>query len=125
MPLLEHVALKALDLGRTQVFYEALGANVSRPAGGQRLFATFDGRTRLIFDQVDFSPDSGALTYLGLELASFDEVDALFTRLATQANIHRDMREEYSHATGPYGFFVLDPDGYVVKVFKYNATEEA
>lgn len=124
MPLLEHVALKVLDLGRTQAFYEALGAEVSCHAGGQRLLVTLGSGTRLIFDRTDTPPVTAALTYLGVELGSFDEVDALFTRLGARSEIRRDMREEYRHATGPYGFLVPDPDGYIVKVFKYNTAEE-
>jgi hypothetical protein len=32
----------------------------------------------------------------------------------------RDMREEYRHRQGPYGFIVRDPNGYRIKIFKYN-----
>lgn len=82
MALLEHVAFKARDLGRTQAFYELLGAETS--LRGERLFATFHGETRLIFDRSETAPDVGALAYLGLELESFEEVDALFARLSEQ-----------------------------------------
>jgi catechol 2,3-dioxygenase-like lactoylglutathione lyase family enzyme len=123
--VLEHVALKASDLTRTRAFYAALGAELSPHAGGGRLFVTFGSSTRLIFDHSDSPPDVSAVTYLGLELASFTEVDALFTALAGRAEIRRDLREEYRQATGPYGFFVADPDGYVIKVFKYHTAEQA
>ena len=125
MPGLEHVALKASNLDRTRAFYAALGAELSPHAGGERLFVTFGSGTRLIFDQVDSPPDVSAVTYLGLELDSFAEVDALVTDLTGQAEIRRDMREEHRHATGPYGFFVADPDGYLIKVFKYHTADEA
>ncbi|EYB69167.1 hypothetical protein DEIPH_ctg011orf0154 [Deinococcus phoenicis] len=120
MALLEHVAFKALDLDRTQAFYESFGAETSRHASGKRLFVTLDGTTRLIFDHTDSPPDVSTVTYLGIELDSFGEVDAMFTRLSERAAIRRDLREEYRHAAGPYGFFVADPDGYVIKVFKYH-----
>lgn len=123
MAVLEHVAFKAHDLDRTRAFYRLLGAETS--LHGERLFATFASGTRLIFDRSDVRPDVAALTYLGLELDSFDEVDALFTRLSEQVSIGRDVREGYRHATGPYGFFVTDPDGYVLKVFKYHDADEA
>lgn len=123
MAVLEHVAFKARDLDRTQAFYELLGVETS--LHGARLFATFHGGTRLIFDRSETAPDVRAVTYLGLELDSFDEVDRLFARISGQTSIHRDMREQYGHATGPYGFFVTDPDGYVLKVFKYHDAEEA
>lgn len=35
--------------------------------------------------------------------------------------IERDLREAYRNAGGPHGFFVLDPSGYRVKIFRYNA----
>lgn len=120
MALLEHVAFKAFDLDSTQAFYKVLGAETSQHAGGERLFVSFGGETRLIFDRAPSAPDTSAVTYLGLELESFGEVDALFTRLSETVAIRRDMREEYRHVTGPYGFFVADPDGYLVKVFNYN-----
>lgn len=123
MAVLEHVAFKARDLDRTQAFYELLGVETS--LHGARLFATFHGGTRLIFDRSETAPDVRAVTYLGLELDSFDEVDRLFARISGQTSIQRDMREQYRHATGPYGFFVTDPDGYVLKVFKYHDAEEA
>lgn len=120
MALLEHVAFKAGNLDRTQAFYQALGVATSRPGGGERLFATFDSGTRLIFDHTPSAPDTSAVTYLGLELESFGKVDELFTRLFRQMDIRQDMREEYRHKAGPYGFSVSDPDGYVVKVFNYH-----
>lgn len=120
MALLEHVAFQARELDRTQAFYELLGAETSRQAGGKRLFVTLDSPTRLIFDHTDSPPDVSAVTYLGIELDSFEEVDTLFTLLSERASIQRDLREEYRHAAGPYGFFVADPDGYVIKVFKYH-----
>ncbi|MCP2014665.1 catechol 2,3-dioxygenase-like lactoylglutathione lyase family enzyme [Deinococcus sp. HSC-46F16] len=123
MAVLEHVAFRARDLGRTQVFYELLGAETS--LRGERLLATFRGGTRLIFDRSETAPDVAAVTYLGLELDSFDEVDRLLARISEQTSIQHDMREHYRHTTGPYGFFVTDPDGYVLKVFKYHGAEEA
>lgn len=120
MPTLEHVALKARDLALTDAFYTALGARTSRHAAGTRLFAEFNTRTHLIFDATDLLPDVSAITYLGLELESDAEVDALIEHLSQQFQIARDVRDQYRHTTGPYGFFVNDPDGYVLKVFKYH-----
>ena len=119
-PVLEHVALKASDLGRTELFYQGLGGRTSRHVGGKRLFVELGGGSRLIFDAAQVVPDVGAITYLGLELPDFPAVDAAFARLASSAALGRDIREDYRTATGPYGFFVRDPDGYSVKVFKYN-----
>lgn len=120
MPTLEHVALKAHNLTLTEEFYAALGAKTSRHAAGQRLFAEFEQRTRLIFDATDSAPETSAVTYLGVELESDAAVDALFERFSEQFQIARDVREQYRHNTGPYGFFVADPDGYVLKIFKYH-----
>lgn len=119
MPKLEHVALGALDLGQTRAFYEKLGGAASFQ-GEKRLTVVFGDGCRLIFDLVNALPGAGAVTYLGLELPEFGEVDAAFARFAGCANMGRDMRADYAKASGPYGFFVRDPSGYPVKVFKYN-----
>ena len=79
----------------------------------------------LIFDRSDKKPDPATLTYLGLELASFEAVDRMFEKLAPQISIGRDLRKMYRNAQGPYGFFVEDPNGYVIKVFKYNEPEQS
>lgn len=118
--MLEHVALKAHDLGRTEVFYQRLGAQVSRHAAGRRLFVEFGEGCRLIFDATDTVLDADAVTYLGLELPDFPAVDAAFARFTGSPDLGSDVRDDYRTATGPYGFFVRDPDGYTVKVFKYN-----
>lgn len=125
MAALEHVALRGLDLARTQSFYASLGAETCLQAEGERLTVNFGAGTRLIFDRSHTAPEVSALSYLGLELDSVDEVDDLFVRLSTQTTIHNDLRGKYRDATGPYGFFVADPDGYVLKVFKYHTAGEA
>ncbi|AZI44686.1 VOC family protein (plasmid) [Deinococcus psychrotolerans] len=124
MAALEHVALKALNLERTADFYQALGAVISRHDEGRRLFAEFSSGSRLIFDAVATAPDPSALTYLGLELDSECEVDDLIASLTDQSSGVQDMRQDYRQKTGPYGFFVTDPDGYLIKVFKYHNQEE-
>ncbi|CAM3204514.1 VOC family protein [Deinococcus saxicola] len=120
MITLEHVALKARNLGQTAAFYSLLGAKTSCHAEGQRLFVEFESAARLIFDAADSAPDTSAVTYLGLELASDSEVDALFERVSKRVQIARDVREQYRHNTGPYGFFVADPTGYALKIFNYH-----
>jgi len=72
----------------------------------------------LRFDRVDEAPDPSALAYLGLELENFTAVDERFSRVSPHAPIERDMREEYRHKQGPYGFIVRDPNGYRIKIFK-------
>lgn len=121
VPFVEHLALKALDLAQTDAFYTLLGAKTSRHAAGQRLFAEFGSGTRLIFDAADSAPNASAVTYIGLELESVQAVDELFARVSASTRISRDAREQYRHDPGPYGFFVSDPDGYVLKVFNYHA----
>ncbi len=61
-----------------------------------------------------------AVQYLGLELASFGAVDEMYEHVANYAPTGRDLRETYRHAQGPYGFFIADPNGYLIKVFRYN-----
>ena len=123
MATVEHIALKARDLERTEVFYRLLGGQISRQPGGTRLSVSFGSGSRLLFDQTDALFEVGALSYMGIELDNFPEVDALLERLKSTVSIGRDLRDEFREATGPYGFFVTDPDGYPVKVFKYHTAQ--
>ena len=116
--ILEHIALKARDLDLMDVFYSRLGGRTSWPSW-ERLLIEFDGGSRLMFDRAG-AVDAGAMTSLGVELADFAAVDASFLRFSDNPALDRDLRETYRHATGPYGFLVRDPSGYMVKVFNYN-----
>ena len=122
MARLQHIALRTNDLGRTRAFYkDVLGLEEANfdPDGGRLWLSLEDGFT-LIFDRSDEVPSASSITYLGLELADFAAVDEMYGRLGARASMGRDMRELYRHEQGPYGFFVEDPNGYVIKVFKYN-----
>ncbi|AFZ66454.1 VOC family protein [Deinococcus peraridilitoris] len=124
MPQLEHVAFKAVNLPQTEAFYHNLGAHVSWHNAAQRLFVGFSRGSRLIFDKAETAVNPSAVVYIGIELPDFQAVDQAFIRCASSsAVLGRDMRETYRSATGPYGFFVQDPDGYVVKVFKYHEVD--
>ena len=120
MPRIQHIALKTNALRATAAFYALLGLEADLNLEVGRLWLNFKDGFTLIFDRSDKKPDPGTLTYLGLELASFEAVDRMFGKLAPQVSIERDLRETYRNAQGPYGFFVEDPNGYVIKVFKYN-----
>ncbi len=120
MSRIQHIALKTSDLERTRAFYKLLGLEADFNLKVGRLWLNFEDGFTLIFDCSDEKPDPATLTYLGLELASFGAVDEMFEKLAPQVSIERDLRETYRDAQGPYGFFVEDPNGYVIKVFKYN-----
>ena len=123
MARIQHIALKTNDLERTHTFYKLLGLEADLNPEVGRMWLNFEDGFTLIFDRSDEKPDPATLTYLGLELASFEAVDRMFERLAPQIGIGRDLRETYRNAQGPYGFFVEDPNGYVIKVFKYNEPE--
>ena len=123
MPRIQHIALKTNDLESTRAFYALLGLEGDFNLEVGRMWLNFDDGFTLIFDRSDKKPDPATLTYLGLELASFEAVDRMFEKLAPQTSIGRDLREAYRNAQGPYGFFVEDPNGYTIKVFKYNEPE--
>ena len=123
MSRIQHIALKTSDLEHTRAFYALLGLEGDLNLDIGRLWLNFEDGFTLIFDHSDEALKPDTLTYLGLELASFEAVDRMFEKLAPQISIGRDLREAYRNAQGPYGFFVEDPNGYVIKVFKYNEPE--
>lgn len=122
---LQHIALQTNNLERTRAFYkDVLGleeANYDADIG--RLWLSLKGGFTLIFDRSDDVPSASTVKYLGLELPDFKAVDRMYEKLAPQAEMGRDMRELYRHKQGPYSFFVKDPNGYTIKVFKYNYVE--
>lgn len=121
MARLQHISLRTNDLERTRAFYKMLSleeANFDADIG--RLWLSLEGDFTLIFDRSDEALEPFTVQYLGLELASFEAVDEMFEQLSSSVDIGRDMRELYRHEQGPYGFFIKDPNGYVIKVFKYN-----
>lgn len=119
MTRLQHIALGARDLSAAHTFYCEL-LELSGRLGAENLWVNFHDGFVLRFDlsEGDFSP--GAVRYLGLELPDFAAVDAMFAKLQGRVPVERDVRETYRRAQGPYGFFVRDPSGYLVKVFRYN-----
>ena len=61
------------------------------------------------------------MRFFGLELPSYDDVDRWFNRLQEAGvNIMSDLRPLFEKRPGPYGFLIQDPNGYVVKLFKYG-----
>lgn len=119
---MQHIALKTNRLEATRAFYaEVLGlpeVRVNLEAG--HIWVNLAEGFVLRFDRTNEAPDPSALVYLGLELENFTAVDERFSRVSLHAPIERDLREEYRHRQGPYGFIVRDPNGYRIKVFKYN-----
>ena len=121
MTRLQHLALKTANFGATHVFYtELLGLSGRCDAKSGHLWLTFGDGFVLRFDRSEDAPNASAVQYLGLELESFGAVDRMYERLAAQVSVYRDLRETYRHAQGPYGFLVADPNGYLIKVFRYH-----
>lgn len=121
MTRLQHIALKTNDLEATRAFYlELLGLPGRCDAASGHLWVNFEDGFVLRFDRSDDATDTSAVRYLGLELPSFRAVDQMYERLVPRVSVHRDLRETYRHAQGPYGFFVHDPGGYLLKVFRYT-----
>ncbi len=119
---IQHLALKTNDLEGTYVFYTTiLGCDDAKydPEGG-RIWLNFADGFTLIFDRSDEPLSPATVQYLGLELEDFGAVDRMFQKLVSHTLMGRDMRDLYSKAQGPYGFFIRDPNGYQIKVFKYN-----
>jgi extradiol dioxygenase family protein len=122
MTRLQHLALKTNELAATRTFYlERLELPGRFEAESGHLWVTFEDGFVLRFDRTDEVVDPAAVQYLGLELGSFEDVDRMHARLTRHVRIERDLRARYRDARGPYGFFVADPSGYLVKIFRYNA----
>jgi catechol 2,3-dioxygenase-like lactoylglutathione lyase family enzyme len=124
---MQHIALGTNRLEATHKFYtEVLGLSEVRcNLETGHLWVNLAEGFVLRFDRVDEAPDPSALVYLGLELENFAAVDERFSRVILHTSIERDWREEYRHKQGPYGFIVRDPNGYRIKVFKYNVPESS
>jgi len=111
---LQHLSLWSRDLAATEAFYAGLlGLSVANREEGLLALRLPDGFV-LRFER---GPAPG-LAFLGLELERFEEVDRAFARLGGRAVLH--LRGRYHDRPGPYGFFLEDPDGYPVKLFKYG-----
>jgi len=108
---MQHIALKTNCLEATRAFYaEVLGLpKVQAKLGPATSGSTWPRASYYGFDRTDEAPDPSALVYLGLELESFTAVDERFARVSLHTPIERDLREEYRHRQGPYGFMVRDP----------------
>lgn len=123
MTRLQHIALKTNDLEATRAFYlELLGLQGRYDAGSGHLWVNFEDGFVLRFDRSDDVPNASAVQYLGLELTSFKAVDHMYEYLTPHVPVSRDLREIYRYAQGPYGFFVGDPNGYLIKVFRYTTS---
>ena len=118
---IQHLALKTNDLGATYAFYNDVLGCLGRcdPEVGRIWLDFADGFT-LIFDRTDKPLDPEVVQYLGLELKDFGAVDRMYRKVLPHVRVGRDMRELYRDKRGPYGFFIEDPNGYRIKVFKYN-----
>lgn len=119
---LEHIALKANELTLSRAFYHDLGAETGLSETGERLTVQFSTGPRLFFDLASTPINPAILSYIGLEMSSFNAVDAIFQQMFEKWPIRLDLRERYRTVTGPYGFFIDDPNGYSLKVFHYNQT---
>ncbi len=118
----QHIALKTNDLEGTYTFYtDILGCDeaIYDPEVGRVRLEFKDGFT-LIFDRTDETLNPATVQYLGLELEDFAAVDRLYEQITLQVKIVQDIRERYRNAQGPYGFFIRDPNGYRIKVFRYK-----
>lgn len=123
---LEHIQLYCNNLDQTRSFYrDQLNLNELQFMEDEQLsvFATGHHACAIQFQEQEnvVDPDYG-LAFLGLEFDSKGEIDAIFEDLQQYdaASIQQDMRDQFSRQEGPYGFFVKDPTGYLLKIYHYN-----
>ncbi len=113
---IQHVALASRDVAAAHRFYAGrLGLPVGNfdPEGGLLALRLADGFVL----RFEAGPAPG-VRFLGLELESFEAVDQAYRRFSDRVVL--DLRARYRNRPGPYGFFLEDPDGYRVKLFKYG-----
>lgn len=122
---LENLQLAVTDIDQTRNFYgEFLGLTELNYMHEHRLAVFEVGDFVLRFKERE-SFERGARTpvdFIGLELSSFEAVDAAYDEALEHfpAQQIRDVRNEYADHPGPYGFYIHDPDGYRLKLYRYN-----
>lgn len=118
----QNLRLTVEDIDRTKAFYvDILGFSVANFSREHRMLALglADGFV-LRFDQAPGPHDASGLHSIGIELDDFAAVDRLFETLPDDVDINADLRDRFADQQGPYGFIVIDPDGYRIKLFRYN-----
>lgn len=123
----DHLHLKCNDLENTRAFYKQfLDVNELHYHDEEQLSVLSIDRNQFViqFQQADQTVENTGnhLGFIGLELESFHEVDQMIKTAEEQYPelLGKDMRDQFRNEKGPYGFFIEDPTGYTLKIFKYN-----
>ncbi len=132
-----HLVLYVKDVAITRDFYiDTLGCTVRRYAPGERVLSVSVGGFVLNFYGLkpgEAPPDgySSGVAHLGLELPTRPDVRQFFERLADFSRFGSGQRLlqtvtdlETSRTSGPYRFYVHDPDGYTLELHTWEGLEE-
>lgn len=118
----DHTAIGVADLGATEAFYEeALGLEREREVRGEdgsvHRYLRGDGGAAL---QVIHRPDGGEVDPAGLEhlAVRVDDVDATFDALVEATGCPVKVAPTTVEELDTRFAFVVDPDGYVVELFR-------
>lgn len=117
-----NIRLIVEDIDRTKAFYvDVLGFSIANISREHRMLALglADGFI-LRFHEAPGAHAAPGLHSIGIELDDFAAVDRLFDALPDDVEISADLRARFADQQGPYGFIVVDPDGYRIKLFRYN-----
>ena len=121
----QHVCFESGDLEATLRFYgDLLDLKVAHYEPNSLLTFQLEDGFVLRFEYTDKPVVPQGMRFFGLELPTYDAVDLWFDRLQEAGvNIVEDLRPRFKDRPGPYGFLIRDPNGYIVKLFKYGPRE--
>jgi catechol 2,3-dioxygenase-like lactoylglutathione lyase family enzyme len=113
-----HVSINVRNVERSLDFYRTmLGIEPSKVRSGYAKFDIQNPPLNLALNEVPALSDAGALSHLGLQVASTDDVLAMRTRWAGAGLVTRDeMKTDCCYATQDKTW-VRDPDGNEWEVF--------
>jgi catechol 2,3-dioxygenase-like lactoylglutathione lyase family enzyme len=112
-----HVAIHVSDVARSIVFYQKMfGIEPSKVRTGYAKFDVSNPPVNFTLNQAAFS-DRGALSHLGIQVGSTEDVLAVRERWAREGLVpHDEMQTECCHALQDKAW-VRDPDGNEWEVF--------
>ena len=124
---LSNIEFRVADLEKTRAFYvtqlELEEANFDLEDNLLAIFlkgctVRFKEHKSLNQNDSDINP----INFIGIEYDSFKKVDELYEKIrkTDPKSILSDSRDIYKYQKGPYGFYILDPDNYKLKIHKYN-----
>jgi len=127
-----HIVLRARDLNSTRKFYvDILRCKERRFDDSEGFLSILMGDFIINFyvfkDKMKIPPSySMGIAHIGFELETRDEVLCFFKILkGSPYRVDRDEKKlSESYKTGPFRFYVQDPDGYTIEIHSWEGVSE-